>query len=104
MQRGMIGLGRMGANIDRRLMRAGQTCVVLDRNYSAVNDLAAEGAAGAASFDDLVRHLAAPRAIWLMVPAAAVDGLLADLAPRFQSGDIFIEGGTSYYMDDIRTS
>jgi len=95
MQLGMIGLGRMGANIVRRLMRAGHTCAVLDRNYSAVNDLAAEGATGASSFDDLVRHLDAPRAIWLMVPAAAVDGLLADLAPRLQSGDILIDGGNS---------
>jgi 6-phosphogluconate dehydrogenase len=104
MQLGMIGLGRMGANIVRRLMRNGHTCVVLDRNYSAVNDLAAEGATGASSFDDLVRSLTPPRAIWLMVPAAAVDGLLADLAPRLQSGDILIDGGNSYYIDDIRRS
>ena len=99
---GMIGLGRMGANIVRRLMRHGHTCVVLDRNYAAVNELAAEGATGASSLDDFVRHLEAPRAIWLMVPAAGVDGLLADLAPRLESGDIVIDGGNSCYIDDIR--
>jgi len=102
MQLGMIGLGRMGANIVRRLMRAGHTCVVLDRDYAAVNELAAEGATGASAPDDFVRNLATPRAIWMMVPAAAVDGLLADLAPRLQSGDILIDGGNSCYIDDIR--
>jgi len=104
MQLGMIGLGRMGANIVRRLMRAGHTCVVLDRNYAAVNELAAEGATGASTLDNFVRNLAAPRAIWMMVPAAAVDGLLADLGPRLQSGDILIDGGNSCYIDDIRRS
>jgi len=102
MQLGMIGLGRMGANIVRRLMRAGHACVVLDRNYAAVNELAGEGATGAASLDDFVAHLARPRAIWLMVPAAAVDGLLADLAPRLEAGDILIDGGNSCYIDDMR--
>jgi len=102
MQLGMIGLGRMGANIVRRLMRAGHTCVVLDRNYAAVNELAGEGATGAASLDDFVRNLTTPRAIWMMVPAAAVDGLLADLGKRLESGDILIDGGNSCYIDDIR--
>jgi len=101
-QLGMIGLGRMGANIVRRLMRAGHACVVLDRNHAAVNELAGEGATGAASQDDFVGHLARPRAIWLMVPAAAVDGLLADLAPRLEAGDILIDGGNSCYIDDMR--
>ena len=102
MQLGMIGLGRMGANIVRRLMRAGHACVVLDRNHAAVNELAGEGATGAASLDAFVGHLARPRAIWLMVPAAAVDGLLADLAPRLEAGDILIDGGNSCYIDDMR--
>jgi 6-phosphogluconate dehydrogenase len=92
----------MGANIVRRLMRAGHACVVLDRNHAAVNELAGEGATGTASLDDFVDHLARPRAIWLMVPAAAVDGLLADLAPRLEAGDILIDGGNSCYIDDMR--
>jgi 6-phosphogluconate dehydrogenase len=102
MQLGMIGLGRMGANIVRRLERGGHQCVVFDRNTAAMNELAAEGAAAAASFDEFVGKLTPPRAAWLMVPAAAVDGLVEELAGRMQSGDILIDGGNSYYIDDIR--
>jgi len=104
MQLGMIGLGRMGANIVRRLMRAGHTCVVLDRSTEAVQGLVKEGAAGASSLDEFVQKLSAPRALWLMVPAAAVDGLLKDLSTRLAAGDIVIDGGNSYYIDDIRRS
>jgi 6-phosphogluconate dehydrogenase len=102
MQLGMIGLGRMGANMVRRLMRAGHQCVVYDRSAETVKTLAGEGAAGAASLDDLLGKLAAPRAVWLMVPAAVVDASLAELAPRMARGDIVIDGGNSYYVDDIR--
>jgi len=102
MQLGMIGLGRMGANIVRRLMRAGHQCVVFDSNQTSVADLAHQGAAGSASLEEFVRGLSAPRAIWLMVPAAVVDSLLEKLAPLLQRGDILIDGGNSYYIDDIR--
>jgi 6-phosphogluconate dehydrogenase len=102
MQLGMIGLGRMGANIVRRLERGGHQCVVFDRNTAAMNELAAAGATAAASFDEFVGKLTPPRAAWLMVPAAAVDGLVEELAGRMQSGDILIDGGNSYYIDDIR--
>src|SRR5579862_3060436 len=102
MQLGMIGLGRMGANIVRRLQRAGHQCVVFDRNVTAMKELAGEGASAAASFDEFVSNLRPPRAIWLMVPAAAVDSLIAELAGRMQRGDILIDGGNSYYIDDIR--
>jgi len=102
MQLGMIGLGRMGANIVKRLLRGGHQCVVFDKSQAAMNELAAEGATAAASFDDFVSKLAPPRAAWLMVPAAAVDGLIRELAGRMQSGDILIDGGNSYYIDDIR--
>ncbi len=102
MQLGMIGLGRMGANMALRLMRAGHTCVVYDRNPQAVADLAKQGANGAASLADLVSKLDKPRAIWLMLPAAIVDSLLAELTPLLQPGDIVIDGGNSYYHDDIR--
>jgi 6-phosphogluconate dehydrogenase len=102
MQLGMIGLGRMGANIVRRLERGGHQCVVFDKSTAAMNELAAEGATAAASFDEFVRKLTPPRAAWLMVPAAAVDGLVEELARRMQSGDILIDGGNSYYIDDIR--
>ncbi|HZT79139.1 MAG TPA: decarboxylating 6-phosphogluconate dehydrogenase [Gemmataceae bacterium] len=104
MQLGMIGLGRMGANMVRRLMRARHTCVVYDRNAEAVQALAKEGATGAASLDDFVAKLKPPRAAWLMVPAAVVDQSIADLAPRLQKDDILIDGGNSYYIDDIRRS
>jgi len=104
MQLGMIGLGRMGANMVRRLIRGGHQCVVFDRNPANVKELVAEGAQGADSLDDFVKALTAPRAIWLMVPAAAVDSTVHDLAPRMASGDILIDGGNSYYIDDIRRS
>jgi len=102
MQLGMIGLGRMGANMVRRLMQAGHQCVVFDMSPDAVKELAGEGATGASSLDDLVAKLSAPRAVWIMVPAAAVDQTLAELAPRLAKDDIIIDGGNSYYIDDIR--
>ncbi len=102
MQLGMIGLGRMGANMVRRLEKGGQSCVVFDLNPANVKKLSEEGAAGASSLDDFVAKLAAPRAIWMMVPAAAVDSMIAQLAPRLAPGDTLIDGGNSYYIDDIR--
>jgi 6-phosphogluconate dehydrogenase len=102
MQLGMIGLGRMGANMVRRLMKNGHTCVVFDRSADAVKQLAGEGAVGASTLDEFVAKLKPPRAAWLMVPAAAVDGTLADLAPKMQKDDTIIDGGNSYYIDDIR--
>ena len=102
MQLGMIGLGRMGANMVRRLMRGGHQCAVWDQNHANVEKLAGEGATGAASLADFLKALEPPRAVWLMVPAAAVDGTLADLSARMQKGDIVIDGGNSYYIDDIR--
>jgi 6-phosphogluconate dehydrogenase len=102
MQLGMIGLGRMGANIVRRLMKNGHQCVVYDSNSASVKDLAGQGAAGAGSLEEFVRNLTTPRAIWMMVPAAVVDGLIEKLTPLLQSGDILIDGGNSYYIDDIR--
>jgi 6-phosphogluconate dehydrogenase len=102
MQLGMIGLGRMGANMVRRLLRAGHTCVVFDRSPEAVLALAREGAQGAASLADLLQKLAAPRSVWLMVPAAAVDATLADLAGGMAAGDTVVDGGNSYYVDDLR--
>ncbi len=102
MQLGMIGLGRMGANMVRRLLRAGHQCVAYDRNAKAVAELVKDGALGASSLDDLVTKLTRPRAIWLMVPAAVVDATLTDLAARLESGDMLIDGGNSYYIDDIR--
>jgi 6-phosphogluconate dehydrogenase len=102
MKLGMIGLGRMGANMVRRLMRAGQQCVVYDQSATSVAALAKEGAEGATSLDDLIARLPAPRAVWLMVPAAVVDASIADLAPRLARGDTIVDGGNSYYVDDIR--
>ena len=102
MQLGMIGLGRMGANMVRRLVRNGHQCVVYDRSKQAVNDLVKEKAVGAASLADLVKNLQKPRAVWLMVPAAVVDSSIADLLPLLEKGDILIDGGNSYYVDDIR--
>jgi len=102
MQLGMIGLGRMGANMARRLMRGGHSCVAYDRSAEAVKELVKQGATGAASLAELIRQLEAPRAVWLMVPAAAVDKAIADLAPLLQAGDTLIDGGNSYYVDDIR--
>jgi 6-phosphogluconate dehydrogenase len=102
MQLGMVGLGRMGSNMVRRLMKDGHHCVVYDRAPRAVEELAKETAAGAASLADLVKQLSKPRAVWLMVPAAAVDETLADLAPILDKEDMLIDGGNSYYVDDIR--
>jgi 6-phosphogluconate dehydrogenase len=102
MQLGMIGLGRMGANMVRRLIKKGHNCVVFDRSPQAVDDLVKEKAAGAAWLAELVEKLAKPRAIWLMVPAAVVDDTIADLLPHLEAGDILIDGGNSYYVDDIR--
>jgi len=102
MQLGMIGLGRMGANMVRRLINKGHTCVVFDRSPQAVSDLVKDKATGAASPADLVGKLAKPRAIWLMVPAAVVDQTIAELLPQLDAGDILIDGGNSYYVDDIR--
>ena len=102
MQLGMIGLGRMGANMVRRLIRKGHNCVVFDRSPQVVDDLVKEKATGAASLAELVEKLAKPRAIWLMVPAAVVDDTIADLLPHLEAGDILIDGGNSYYVDDIR--
>ena len=102
MQLGMIGLGRMGANMVRRLMRDGHTCVVYDRNQDAVTSLAADGAQGAKSPQEFVAKLDTPRSIWLMVPAAVVDSSIAELQPLLERGDALIDGGNSYYIDDIR--
>src|SRR5262245_11729911 len=102
MQLGMIGLGRMGANMVRRLLKDGHQCVVFDRSPQAVQALEQEKATGAGSLADLVKNLAKPRAVWLMVPAAAVDKAIADLAPLLEAGDTLIDGGNSYYVDDIR--
>jgi 6-phosphogluconate dehydrogenase len=102
MQLGMIGLGRMGANMVRRLIRNRHQCVVYDRSKQAVNDLVKEKAKGATSVADLVKKLQKPRAVWLMVPAAAVDKSIADLLPVLEADDILIDGGNSYYVDDIR--
>ncbi|MCL4806885.1 MAG: decarboxylating 6-phosphogluconate dehydrogenase [Thermoanaerobaculia bacterium] len=102
MQIGMIGLGRMGANMVRRLIGGGHECVVFNRTPDAVEALAAEGAVGSSSLADLVAKLAAPRAIWLMVPAAAVDGAVAELLPLLSPDDVVIDGGNSYYVDDLR--
>jgi 6-phosphogluconate dehydrogenase len=102
MQLGMIGLGRMGANMVRRLTRGGHNCVVFDRNQASVEQLANEGATGSTALKDFVAKLMKPRAIWLMVPAAVVDSTLGELAPLLEPGDIVIDGGNSYYIDDIR--
>ncbi|MGA7626172.1 MAG: decarboxylating 6-phosphogluconate dehydrogenase [Candidatus Acidiferrales bacterium] len=102
MQLGMIGLGRMGANMVRRLIRKGHDCVVFDRSPQTVSELAKENAVGATSLQDFVKKLKTPRAVWLMVPAAVVDETIADLAPHLEAGDILIDGGNSYYIDDIR--
>jgi 6-phosphogluconate dehydrogenase len=102
MQLGMIGLGRMGANMVRRLLRAGHQCVVYDQNAASVQALAKEGAVGTTSLDAFVAKLTAPRTVWLMVPAAVVDGSLAELTARLKSNDVVIDGGNSYYIDDIR--
>src|SRR6516162_1200978 len=102
MQLGMIGLGRMGANMVRRLLKGGHDCVVFDMSPDAVNEMARERATGSSSLADLVKKLEKPRAVWLMVPAAVVDNTIADLLPSLEPGDILIDGGNSYYIDDIR--
>ncbi len=101
-QLGMVGLGRMGANMVLRLLRDGHKCTVFDRSPDAVNALVKEQATGATSLPDLVSKLSAPRAIWLMVPAAAVDSTIDELLPLLEKGDTIIDGGNSYYVDDIR--
>jgi 6-phosphogluconate dehydrogenase len=102
MQLGMIGLGRMGANMVRRLLKGGHQCVVFDRSPKAVQELTQDKAVGASSLADFVKKLEKPRAVWLMVPAAVVDTSIADLLPLLEKGDILIDGGNSYYIDDIR--
>src|SRR5262245_56659376 len=102
MQMGMIGLGRMGANMVRRLLRGGHQCVVFDTHKEAIDELVKEGATGAASLDDFAKKLTKPRVAWIMVPAAVVESTLADLTKRFEGGDIIVDGGNSYYIDDIR--
>src|SRR6476660_8192706 len=102
MQIGMIGLGRMGANMVRRLLRGGHQCVVFDMSPKAVEELVQEKAVGSANLRDFVKKLEKPRAIWLMVPAAVVDKTISDLMPYLEAGDTLIDGGNSYYVDDIR--
>jgi 6-phosphogluconate dehydrogenase len=102
MQIGMIGLGRMGSNMVRRLAQGGHDCVAYDRSAASVAAVQASGARGARSLEELVGSLASPRAIWIMVPAAVVDGVIADLRPLLASGDVLIDGGNSNYQDDIR--
>jgi 6-phosphogluconate dehydrogenase len=102
MQLGMIGLGRMGANMVRRLQKNGHQCVVYDRSADSVKQLSGEGATGSTSLDDLVQKLDKPRAVWLMVPAGVVDGTLHELTSKLDVGDIVVDGGNSYYIDDIR--
>lgn len=104
MQIGIIGLGRMGGNMARRLLRAKHQCVAFDRHPENVKKVSDEGGKGAASLEDLVQKLTPPRAIWMMVPAAGVDGTIDQLVPKLQQGDILIDGGNSYYIDDIRRS
>jgi 6-phosphogluconate dehydrogenase len=103
-QLGMIGLGRMGANMVRRLIKGGHECVVFDMSAAAVDELAKEHAVGAHSIEEFVKKLAKPRAVWLMVPAAVVDKAIANLLPILEPGDTIIDGGNSYYVDDIRRS
>ena len=102
MELGMIGLGRMGANMVRRLLKGGHQCIVFDRSLHAVEEMTKENAVGASSMQELLNKLKKPRALWLMVPAAAVDQTIADLVPSLEPGDILIDGGNSYYVDDIR--
>jgi 6-phosphogluconate dehydrogenase len=102
MQLGIIGLGRMGANMARRLLAGGHSCVVFDRSPKAVEELTLAKAVGASSIADFVKKLETPRAVWLMVPAAVVDATISDLVPHLTPGDILVDGGNSYYVDDIR--
>jgi 6-phosphogluconate dehydrogenase len=101
-QLGMIGLGRMGSNMVRRLLKDGHQCVVFDRSPKPVADLVKEKAVGAGSLPEFVKGLTKPRAVWLMVPVGFVDATIADLLPNLERGDILIDGGNSYYIDDIR--
>ena len=102
MQLGMIGLGRMGGNMVRRLLKSGHQCVVCDRSANAVAELVKEKAVGTTSLADFAKKLTKPRAVWLMVPTGVVDNVIADLLPHLDRGDILIDGGNSYYVDDIR--
>src|ERR1700716_2883833 len=102
MQLGMVGLGRMGANMVRRLLKGGHQCVVFDVSPKAVDELVREKAVGSSGFQEFAAKLDKPRAVWLMVPAAVVDSTIADLLPHLEPGDILIDGGNSYYVDDIR--
>src|ERR1700732_4204397 len=102
MQIGMVGLGRMGANMVRRLIKGGHQCVVFNRSLEKVKDLVKEKAVGASSLADLVEKLQKPRTVWLMVPAAVVESFISDLMPLLEPGDILIDGGNSCYVDDIR--
>src|SRR6201987_5950053 len=102
MQLGMIGLGRMGAKMVRRLLKGGHDCVGFGMSANAVNEMTKERATGSSSLADLVKKLEKPRAVWLMVPAAVVDKTIADLLPSLEPGDILIDGGNSYYINDIR--
>src|SRR5216684_9334992 len=102
MQIGMIGLGRMGANMARRLLNGGHQCVVFDRSPKVVQELVEEKAVGSSSLADFAQKLTKPRAVWLMVPAAVVDETIAALLPHLERGDILIDGGNSYYVDDLR--
>src|SRR6478672_8034769 len=102
MQLGMIGLGRMGSNMVRRLLKGGHECVIFNRSPKPVEELAKEKAVPAASLKDLVGKLKKPRAVWLMVPAGVVDDMIAELVPSLEAGDILVDGGNSYYIDDIR--
>src|SRR6266702_3757919 len=104
MQIGMIGLGRMGGDMVRRLLKGGHDCVVYDRNTEAVAALVHEGASGAGSVEEFASRLAKPRVVWLMVPAAATDATLAGIEPHLEPGDIVVDGGNSYYHDDLRRS
>jgi len=102
MQLGMVGLGRMGANMVRRLIRNGHECVVFDMSPKTVDELVREKAVGSSSLQDMIKKLKKPRAMWLMVPAGVVDQTIAQIAPHLEAGDILIDGGNSYYIDDIR--
>jgi len=104
MQIGMLGLGRMGANMVRRLMNAGHECVVFDQNADSIKELEQYGAIGATDLDDFIAKLAPPRAVWMMVPAAVVDSVISDLSARMEADDILIDGGNSFYKDDIARS
>ena len=98
----MIGLGRMGANMVRRLLKGGHDCVVFDVSPTATEELVKEKATGATSLEDFVKKLQKPRAVWLMVPAATVDKTIAEVLPHLEPGDVLIDGGNSYYVEDIR--